>query len=163
MTEPIGEQLSGGGAERKDTMLEHLLGVVERTRRRRRMRMQAARGLVAAMAIAALCWVLWPTDAGSQQIADRFSESSPPSKVAPAESQIEGVETVPVCITAVVQTDSGILERYRPAPCRVVERIDDGELLRLLAALNRPTGMIRIGERVQLTDPVTDAELRLSQ
>lgn len=38
--------------------------------------------------------------------------------------------------------------------------MSDDELLTALACMGRPTGLARIGDRVVLTKPVTDAELR---
>ncbi len=57
----------------------------------------------------------------------------------------------------VVETHAGILERYvvTSPPVSPESFLDDDSLLALLAAANRPTGLIRIGQQVFLTAGVT--------
>ena len=57
-----------------------------------------------------------------------------------------------------VRDDPGILARYaaRPAAIPAETWIEDDELLELLRSADRPTGLIRIDDRVILTGDVTD-------
>ncbi len=50
-----------------------------------------------------------------------------------------------------------------PAHRVLVRQIDDSELLRMLAEIGRPAGLVRSGSRVWLTNAVTDAELGLRE
>ncbi len=50
-----------------------------------------------------------------------------------------------------------------PAHRVLVRNIDDSELLRMLAEIGRPAGLVRSGSRVWLTNAVTDAELGLRE
>ena len=43
----------------------------------------------------------------------------------------------------------------------LVRHIDDSELLKMLAEIGRPAGLVRSGSRVWLTNAVTDADLGL--
>lgn len=57
---------------------------------------------------------------------------------------------------AIVTTQPSVTARHVVKPPAIVDRIDDAELLMNLAALSRPTGLIRSGGRTWLTSPVTD-------
>ena len=48
-----------------------------------------------------------------------------------------------------------------PAQMVLVRHIDDSELLKMLAEIGRPAGLVRSGSRVWLTNAVTDADLGL--
>ena len=58
----------------------------------------------------------------------------------------------------IVRDDPGILARYaaRPSAIPAETWIEDDELLDLLRSADRPTGLIRIDDRVILTGDVTD-------
>lgn len=49
------------------------------------------------------------------------------------------------------------------APMVLVRHIDDSELLKMLAEIGRPAGLVRSGSRVWLTNAVTDADLGLRE
>ncbi len=57
----------------------------------------------------------------------------------------------------------GLVESSRPADRVLVRQIDDSELLRMLAEIGRPAGLVRSESRVWLTNAVTDAELGLRE
>jgi hypothetical protein len=88
-----------------------------------------------------------------------------------AEDKTEPTATVPdnqaqpqrPCAVAIIETIPGVLERHRAKPTGKVTRIDDAALVATLASINRPAGLVRIGDRVWLTAPVTDAELTVDQ
>lgn len=61
-----------------------------------------------------------------------------------------------------VSTDESILQRMRPEASPIVMRINDRELLQTLVQIGRPAGLIRIGDRLALSAPVTDDELTSS-
>lgn len=141
--EPV--QLSPEGEARRDAMLPGLQTRVVRTARARRTRSRVVAG-AALFAIASLGVLILPV--------------RPPSKVAtddprpPVESTRGVIE--------VVRTDPGVLERLAATPeshGSVVERIGDDELMFALAAIGRPTGIVRTQGRVWLTAAVTDQEL----
>ncbi len=69
----------------------------------------------------------------------------------------------PRCVTITVQTDQSNLGRYRAEPPRSIVRMDDRVLIETLASINRPAGLIRFGDRLRLSAPVTDADLGIRQ
>ena len=59
---------------------------------------------------------------------------------------------------AVVATTSGLAERLAARPPALVERVGDEALIAALAAIDRPTGLVRRGDRVWLTNDVLGME-----
>lgn len=148
MSNPHEATLSPRGALRRDAMLGQLVLVVDRTRRRRRARRLAVSAAGCAVLIGmVLQWAMPPTDGPT--IARRAGTPAPS----------------PTATVAVqrVATDPAIVERYRAAPASLVEWIDDRTLLDILTAIDRPAGIIRVGDRVALSRPVDDASLGLNQ
>jgi hypothetical protein len=140
-------------------MLDELIGVMERTHCRRRTRRRALTGAAGTCVLFALLWLALPgllapvdkTEIAQQTHTPRMQIPMPPSTAHERRTAV------------VVQTDPGILERCRARPTGAVVHMDDGLLLQTLASINRPAGLIRMGDRVLLSAPVTDAELSLSQ
>ncbi|MEM7199725.1 MAG: hypothetical protein AAF628_05625 [Planctomycetota bacterium] len=128
--------LSQRGQDRRDALRASLVGTVVRRRRRRR----AATGLGAVATAVAMALAIGLGGSGP-------AVAPVPSGPAPA-----------AALVAVVRDDDRILERLAaPAPTRVrTGRADDAELLALLAAADRPTGLVRIAGRVELTGDVID-------
>ena len=59
----------------------------------------------------------------------------------------------------VIATDPGILERYAVKPGRRTQVITDETLLTELAMIDRPTGLVRAGGRVWLTNDVVNQRM----
>ncbi|MBI4602514.1 MAG: hypothetical protein HY721_11195 [Planctomycetes bacterium] len=137
------EGLSDAGRARKEAMLRQLKAAVVARRRRRR----AARW-AAAMAIPA---ALLGTVVLVRGRPDRESPSTPPlvrEDPAPAPARLDNLRF------EVVRDDPMILERWRAEP-RAADPavfVSDDELLDLLAAARRPTGLVRVGEGAFLSD-----------
>jgi len=153
------EQLSPTGLARREAMLDELIGVVKRTRRARRVR---RRMLAVSGCMGLLLMMGWVARSGSPipgeapRIAETASDS--PSTIQhTTDPQRRHV------VTLIVQTDPAVVERFRARPRDSIVRIDDRMLLDALASIDRPAGLIRFGDRIRLTKPVTDAELRLEQ
>ena len=160
MNEQQCEPLSPAGIARREAMLEELVEVVKRTRRVRRRRRQvlALGGCVSLLL--ALIWVGLPGASGPRD-APPIAQQTPE-----AQQEVAPAPEVPqrhLCVTTVVQTDPSVLERYRVQATSRVVHMNDQMLLATLASINRPAGLIRFGDRVRLSAPVTDVELGLKQ
>ncbi len=140
-------ELSPAGRARREAMLEELLAAVGGELRRKRRRRRVA-GIACLLLF--LCGGAWMaislTNSGASRQFDRGS--------------IAG-HTVTGPIIVRVDTNPQVIDRYRAAqPRRLVERVNDEELLRALTAIDRPAGLVRIGDEVRLTVHVTDDELK---
>ncbi len=149
--------LSEAGMQRRTRMLDELIEEVrsQRQKRRRRRRMGAiSLGLVLITTVAA---VLWPRQT--------FPPHSPPhaqqSVVAPEPTLEHLEEPHPTASPRViiVRTDPEILHRYAaPTTLRYVQFLSDEELLAALAQMDRPAGLVRVGEVAWLTQRGDDRE-----
>jgi hypothetical protein len=122
--------LTAAGAARRTAMGEMLQAAVV-SRRRRRVAFRLAGAAAVAMVLALL--------------------------LSPGISPDPGAGLKHVAFET-VRDDPGILARYaaRPAAIPAETWIEDDELLDLLRSADRPTGLIRIDDRVILTVDVTD-------
>ncbi len=134
--------LSEAGRERRDAMLVDLQGLVVGEGRRRRVRRRIVRGVslfVLTMMVSASLVTIWPT---SHTPITVTSNPKPESS-----SLIQIVETNPQAVAAMIAKPTVNLANYY---------IDDRELVDTLAAIGRPSGLIRKGGEVCLASPVTD-------
>jgi len=134
------ETLSDAGAARRDAMLRELQRAVVR-RRRLRTALRSSAGLLTVTTILALV-ILY----------DR-----PSSELAPKESP----PSFPVLTSVhlkIVHDEPGIVARHlvetRPIDPKII--LDDDALLESLAAIGRPTGLIRVQGKLILTEKVAD-------
>jgi hypothetical protein len=157
MSEPEAERLSPAGQARREAMLDELLEVVKRTQRARRLRRRAT--VIGGCAGLVLLFVVftWPGAPGPAPQVANLSTGQP------TDVRLVEAPRPPACITSVVETDVSVLARYRAVPQPVVARMDDRMLVQTLASIGRPAGLIRFGDDVRLSRPVTDAELNLNQ
>ena len=160
MNEPTQhESLSPEGQARRDAMLGELLADMSQVhRRRRRVRAGAFSSIAAALILAAVLQVV--------------SLKSPELPIA---SNVDNVGATPIIAAPVdagasaaaqpesgivwVSTDPTVLARMTSAPTPIVVYINDAELLETLVHIGRPAGLIRFGDRLALSAPVTDEEL----
>ena len=155
MSDQQTDLLSPAGQDRREAMLDELVEAMERRHSRRRTRRRALTAGTGVFVLFALLWLALPgllAPGDKPQVKDQLDDARIPDPITP-----------PRCTVAIVPTDPGILKRYRAEPTGAVVRMDDGLLLQTLASINRPAGLIRMGDRVLLSAPVTDAELNLSQ
>jgi hypothetical protein len=131
------DPLSDAGRERRDLMLDELVGRMHRRHAARRVRRSAAAGLV--LAAAAGIAVIGPLRVAPE-----------PARVATPDAGAPDIR--------VVRTDPAVLGRYEHRPATRIERLDDEGLLDTLLELKRPAGLIRRGGRVWLTANVTGPE-----
>lgn len=152
-------ELSSIGQARRAAMLGDLVNAMQTVHRRRRARRRAVAAASGACLLAAAALLAAPL---------LNSRSAPPAGellVARPEAPLRGPAVSPGDAASIrprivrIATDPTILDRYRPDPPRIVRRVGDEELLRALAAIDRPAGLIRVGDVVRLTLPVTDDEL----
>jgi hypothetical protein len=61
---------------------------------------------------------------------------------------------------AVAAQDKTRFERIEKGTPSLVQYVGDEELVRTLAQINRPAGLIRFGDRVWLTQPVADEDMQ---
>lgn len=157
MSDPESDRLSPAGHARREAMLGELLEVVKRTQRARRLRRRAT--IVGGCAgLVLLCVVFnWPGAPGPARQMANLSTGQP------TDLRLVEAPRTPACITSIVKTDVSVLVRYRAVPEPVVVRMDDRMLVQTLASIGRPAGLIRFGDDVRLSRPVTDAELNLNQ
>jgi hypothetical protein len=137
--------LSADGRARRDAMLGTLVGDMQRVHRGRRRRRRSVASVAIVLCAAAIAWpLLRPVRAPVGDLVARGVD-------APAVPR-------PVVDYAVVNTTSGLTERLAARPPALVERVGDAGLIAALAAIDRPTGLIRRGDRVWLTDDVLGME-----
>ena len=128
--------LSRGGRTRREALRTALEGAVVARRRRR----TAARFATAAIAVAVLA--LW--------IRADFAGSAPAGESG-AVARADGLR-LRNAVLEVVRNDPRVIARATVRePLAADTWIDDDELLRLLRAAGRPTGLVRSGDRVILT------------
>lgn len=151
----FGAGLSARGEARRGEILEQLYRA-QRGRRRKRL---AAKGAIAALPVLAIA-VLVATLSGTPSQPPRPPEAmgpapdAPPAAVAQDAAAPDPVAPLrPDVRIELVRTDPGAAERclVRTEPLRPGVRIDDTELLALMAEAGRPTGLIRTRDRVILT------------
>ena len=123
--------LTAAGLARRTAMGEMLQAAVV-SRRRRRRALRWASGTALALVFALL--------------------------LSPGASPVAGGAGLKHVAFEIVRDDPGIVTRYvaRPSAIPAETWIEDDELLDLLRSADRPTGLIRIDDRVILTGDVTD-------
>jgi hypothetical protein len=133
-------KLSPAGQHRRQAMGAELRRAIAHRRQRRRAR-RAALGIALLLA---LVWLGSGLGSPPRRDPQQVVENPPPSL-----QHMDFVE---------VRNQGDVLARYCTplAPPQPALLIDDEELLRLLVAANRPTGLIRTADRVFLTAKVTD-------
>ncbi len=149
--------LSPEGRARLERMKADLAPEVTRSAGRRRARRRVFQGGAAALAlVGALSLALLV------QGRPRGPNGGESATVAHGEEAPAANEPASVLDFAIVETDrtasQGLIIREVVDPAPYV--MDDQELLRTLAAMGRPTGLVRTEGRVWLTEDVTDAERR---
>lgn len=152
----VTDSRDSGTAARRDAMLRELTAAMQNLHQRRRRRKRIAATLTLMLLLGGVLVLALPrqtTQQGPQQGPQLAHETQPQIQPSP-EEQTRRVEII------LVGTDPDIMQRYaaNDAP-RLVQMIDDDELLAALAAIDRPTGIIRTPEAVWLTAAVTDEEL----
>lgn len=155
MNEPCGEPFSPAGLARRETMLDELVIKLRRTHRARRARRRLAAAAACAIFLIAVVRLARPDATDPTDGLPVAGTRLPAPALLPVD---QGVGSQ-LRLTEFVHTDVGIVERCRARPGGRIVRMDDRTLLQTLAAIHRPAGLIRWGGRVQLTAPVTDAEL----
>ncbi|MCP4250445.1 MAG: hypothetical protein GY778_25665 [bacterium] len=156
MNEPLDESLSPEGNARREAMVGPLVEVMRHTHRsrRRRRRVLAGGGTLAVLfVVLKLTLPGGMTPQNDRQVADNTGNVN---------SGADAVSNPRACVTEIIQTDETVRERFRAAPVRRVAMITDRMLVDDLFAVGRPAGLIRMGNEVRLTAPVTDADLGLN-
>lgn len=120
----------------RDAMLVTLTDAMRRLHRRRRRLRHAAAALVA-VAAAGLAWTM----ASPRQGDTRLTHVTQSDRPAPAP-----------------ETRSRVLVVRQEARTGRIRLIDDQDLVTRLNEIGRPAGVIRSGDRVWLTDVVTDPQ-----
>ena len=136
-----GTALSPVGAARRDRMLDDLKRDMRRVhvvRRRRRTLAAAAAPLVLVIIGGLLLRNVVPT-------ANQPGPAPRPPSVAPA-----------AVITIVHTTPPPPQQLITSGNVSIVQTLSDSELLEMLAAMNRPAGLVRAGDRTWLTRSVAD-------
>jgi hypothetical protein len=144
------ESLSPQGEVRRDAMLADLTGAMQRLHRRRRMRRQM---LSSTALVLLIVGVIRFSDFSGHQSAMTSRES--PAVPITATTKLDAA------ITVYVHSDATIEARYRADSAPIVVWIDDAQLIRTLIEVGRPAGLIHIGDRLALSAPVTDDEIRM--
>jgi hypothetical protein len=145
------ETLSPPGPHRREIMLAELQREMSTFHRQRRLRRRAAAVAVAPI-MALLAWVLWSQlhrGAATPQIVHN-EQPRPSQPIEPAVSQRRGamVETI--------ETDPALAARFNVSTQPYSVSLTDDELLDVLAAINRPAGLVHWNDRTTLTQNVTD-------
>lgn len=175
MDERVDEALSPVGRRRRDAMLIEAQREMARLHRGRRRRRIAARWTAAIGLALAGTWfihhALRNADPVStvatgdheappltQSTRDRDGMPSNADDAIEPASNVRMIASTPVRRSVIVRTDAAVLDRaVMPGQSDIrTEWLDDNTLLDLLASLGRPSGLIRIGDEVQLTADVAD-------
>ncbi len=133
MNEHERTRLTPDGNARREAMLDELVDAMQRVHHGRRLRRRAASALAVLTIFAGIAWVI-----GSQSL---FGDRAP-----------QGI----------------FVERpQQPVPDappteRLIQMLDDDQLLALLAQIDRPAGIVRSEGKIWLTNAVTDAQLGLT-
>lgn len=137
--------LSAAGESRRSAMLESLQAEQVHVHRRRRARRRAVTAGACLLAVSGIAFLghSAATPTGRDETA-----------IAPAHGPAPARPTVLAFST--VSTDPTVLERTASATTHSVRFIDDAELVATLHEAGRPTGIIRIGDEVTLTEDVAD-------
>ncbi len=133
MNEHERSRLTPDGETRREAMLDELVGAMQRVHHGRRVRRRTASALAVLTIFAGIAWVI-----GSQSL---FSDRAQPQIVVELPRQ-----PVP----------------NAPPTERLIQMVDDDELVALLAQIDRPAGIVRSEGEIWVTNPVTDAELGLT-
>ena len=153
------EQLSPDGLVRREAMLDELVTVMTRTHRARRARRRI-------LATAGCAGILLAAIRLAQPGAWVATDAPPIVDQAPPAPEVPMVPQTPETTrfaTILVTTDPGVLQRCQARSSGRTVRIDDRTLLDALAAIDRPVGLVKVGDRMRFTAPVTDAELKDKQ
>ncbi len=175
MNERHPESLSEEGLRRREAMLGTLLSEIDSTQaaRRKRRRVSSTLALIIVVVVAArftLPLVERTVERGQPIVELRPDNASEPlpigrdraGAVAPrvVVTVVRGAHTTRVLF---VDSDPTIVARYAPRlPVGIIRILDDRALLDTLASIDRPAGLIRMGDQVRLTRPVSDAQLALA-
>lgn len=155
MDETRREALTPTGIARRDAMLIELVQVAQRRHRTRRIRRRFVTGAVV-LAVAILSVRFGSPTALETRRSPQMATSSP---YRTGRTNAVGADRARRCIVQRVPTRVGTVERLRAQPTERIVRMDDALLLETLASVYRPSGLIRVGEGVRLSTPVTDAQL----
>lgn len=144
----LNNRLTPSGEARRQAMLGELIAAMESHHRTRAVRRNIAVLSAAALLVAGAAYFVASASSG-----DRDMGAPAPTQVAASNAEREE----PVVMRVVhVQTDPGVLDRYRAAPPPLIVRVDDAALLETLEQFDRPTGLVRMGDDVFLTASVAD-------
>ena len=165
MNEPTPEPLSREGNARREAMVGPLVEVMRRTHRSRRRRRQMVAGAGTLSVLFMVLKLAMPggmTTQDDAQFADQGGDV-----ILFGGKQVPGPrawnwEIIRAYETTIIGTDPTVRDRFRAAPARRVAMLTDRMLLDDLVALGRPAGLIRMGNQVRLSAPVTNADLGLT-
>ena len=143
------EQLSPAGMQRRDQMLADLKGHMRTLHHRRRVRRSVVVAGSMALFFGSILTSVW--------LLSKDRAAPPVNQIADGShgEKQNAVASLPAVIVEMVQTDPGIVVRWRAQPAPQWVLASDDELLESLAAANKQTGLIRSGSRVWLTNDVT--------
>ncbi len=147
------QSLSSAGQRRRDAMLDELVSTMHRTHRIRRVRRATLASAGMILLIISLSMIALPDRSPSS--GERSFASQPQANDA-TQGNVPSQSPESRLASFIVRTDPTILDRVTITPASHVAYLDDDELLRELAAINRPAGMIRTAAGVRLTVDVTD-------
>ncbi len=133
MNEHEPNQLTPDGEARREAMLDELVGAMQRVHRGRRVRRRAASALAVLTIFVGIAWVIGSQSPARPEVVVKLPQPQP---------QPQPPDVTPTK--------------------RLIQMVDDDELLALLAQLDRPAGIVRSEGEIWLTTAVTDAELGLT-
>ena len=140
MNEHDQSPLSDAGRARREAMLGELITQMQRLHRRRRVERTAAASACLVALLIGLSLLAMPARGPATHL-PRVAETPKPA----ADASIE-----------IVRTDPSVLQRFAARTTSRAILLDDEALLDELAAMGRPAGLIRSGDRVWLTADVID-------
>ncbi len=148
-----GAELSEAGKQRREAMRASVV-FAARPRSHAGLRW----GLLAAAAAALVLSLLWAAlRTGSESTgAPDIARHSPSANHLPGPT----AQRFEHILVSTVADDPSVLDRYRVDESKAARavRVDDAELIALLALAGHQTGIIRMGEAVELTTPLVEPD-----
>ncbi len=147
------DRLTPPGARRRDEMLRELQAAMPRIHRARRRRRAALGGALMIAAAGATAIVALPR---RPQPPAPVARTTPTHPDTPGEATHTTGALRSVLVFDYVAPSPHVVDRTAARGTGVIEFVDDRGLVAVLAAMNRPAGVVRRGDRVWLTADVVD-------
>lgn len=154
--EALESGLSPAGLDRCAAMRAAMLDAFTAMHRARRRRRRASALAAALLLIGASAWLATHLSARTGSVGEVAGAGRPSPAAGSLVEVVDGPVAATVVEFALVAEGGDSLVREVDSAASFVEIIGNDELVRTLAEMNRPAGLIAVGSRVRLTSPVVE-------